>query len=96
MEKHFWVYILADGPYGTLYIGVTNDLARCVWEHREGLYKGHAKKHGIKQLVYYEEYPTAMEAIEREKKLKKWKREWKIELIKGFNFAWNDLYESLQ
>lgn len=96
MEKCFWVYILTDEPYGTLYIGVTNDLARRVWEHREGLYEGHAKKHGIKQLVYYEEYPTILEAIDREKKLKKWKRDWKKQLVDGFNPTWRDLYETLQ
>lgn len=95
MEKRFWVYILADEPYGTLYVGITNDLVRRSWEHREGLYKGHSKKYGIKQLVYYEEYPTAMDAITREKKLKKWRRDWKKQLINDFNPRWQDLYEQL-
>lgn len=94
-EKRFWVYILADEPYGTLYVGVTNDLARRAHEHREGLIKGHAKKHGIKMLVWYAEFPTALEAIAYEKKIKKWKRLWKIELVKKFNPKWLDLYEML-
>ena len=95
-EKRFWVYIVTDKPYGTLYIGVTNDLARRVYEHREGLVDGFTKKYGLKRLVYYEEYPTPVEAIEREKKLKKWKRDWKKQLIEKFNPTWRDLYVDLQ
>lgn len=95
MERRFWVYILSDEPYGTLYIGFTSSLPHRVYQHREGLLDGHTKKHGIKKLVYYEEYPTAEEGIMREKKLKKWKRDWKIELIKKFNPTWRDLYDDL-
>ncbi len=96
MDKTFFVYIVADKPYGTLYIGVTNDLFRRAWEHREGLYKGFTRKYGLKLLVYYESYPTAEEAIQREKAIKKWRRDWKVERIKAFNPTWKDLYETLQ
>ncbi len=95
MEKNFFVYIVTDKPYGTLYVGVTNDLARRVYEHREGLYKGFTKKHGLKMLVYYEVYGTAEEAIRREKAVKAWKREWKIHRIHEQNRTWSDLYEDL-
>jgi putative endonuclease len=95
MEKSFWVYILTSRPYGTLYIGVTSDLPRRCFEHREGLCDGFTKKYGIKMLVYCEEYPTAYEAITREKELKKWKREWKKQLIETINPTWRDLYEHL-
>jgi putative endonuclease len=95
MEKNYWVYIMADESYGTLYLGVTNDIARRAFEHREGLVKGHAKKHGIRMLVWCEEFPTAIEAIAAEKKIKKWKRQWKIDLVKKLNPKWLDLYETL-
>jgi putative endonuclease len=95
MEKCYWVYILADKPYGTLYVGVTNDIARRAYEHREGLVKGHTKKYGIKMLVWCAEFPTAMDAIAFEKKIKKWKRLWKIELVKKLNPQWLDLYDAL-
>ncbi len=95
MEKRYWIYILADKPFGTLYLGVTNNLARRAYEHREGMYEGFSKQQGIKDLVYYEEYSTALDAIAREKRLKKWKRNWKLDLIKKFNPDWKDLYETL-
>ena len=94
-EKTFWVYILADEPYGTLYIGVTSDLARRVYEHREGLIDGHTKKYGIKMLVWCGDFSTAIEAIAFEKKIKKWKRLWKIELVKKDNPKWTDLYNHI-
>ena len=94
-EKRFWVYILADEPYGTLYVGFTNDLARRTYEHREGLFEGYAKEYGIKMLVWYAEFPTALEGIAYEKKIKKWRRLWKIELVKKFNPKWQDLHETL-
>jgi len=94
-DKRFWIYIVADKPYGTLYLGVTSDLARRAYEHREGLYAGFTQKYGLKQLVYYEEHSSAEAAIEREKKLKKWKRNWKIQLIAKLNPTWRDLYLDL-
>jgi len=94
-DKRFWIYIVADKLYGTLYLGVTSDLARRAYEHREGLYAGFTQKYGLKQLVYYEEHSSAEAAIEREKKLKKWKRNWKIQLIAKLNPTWRDLYLDL-
>ncbi len=94
-DKRFWIYIVADKPYGTLYLGVTSDLARRAYEHREGLYAGFTQKYGLRQLVYYEEHSSAEAAIEREKKLKKWKRNWKIQLIAKLNPTWRDLYLDL-
>jgi len=96
MEKQFFVYIVTDKPYGTLYVGVTNDVARRSFEHREALYKGFTKQYGLKKLVYYESFATALEAIAREKAIKKWRREWKIHRIKAFNPTWRDLYDELQ
>ena len=80
---------------GTLYIGVTNDLARCVYEHREKLNDGITKKYNLTKLVFYEEYPTAEEAIAREKSMKKWNRSWKVRAIEDMNSDWRDLYLDL-
>ena len=90
-----WVYILASKPYGTLYTGVTNSLSRRIYEHREGITKGFTTKYQVHRLVWYEEYPTMPAAIHREKRLKKWKRFWKIALITELNPDWDDLYETL-
>ncbi len=96
MEKRFWVYIVTDKPYGTLYVGVTNDLSRRVYEHKHSVCKGFTKKYGLKLLVYAEEYPTALEAIQRKNCIKKWNREWKINnLIHTHNREWKDLGEQI-
>jgi putative endonuclease len=96
MDERYWVYIVTDKPYGTLYTGMTNDLARRVYEHKVGLYSGFTKRYGLGRLVYYEEYATALEAIRREKCIKKWNREWKINnLIHQQNREWRDLGEIL-
>jgi putative endonuclease len=95
MSKIYHVYILASKRNGTLYIGVTNDLPRRVWEHREGLIPGFTKTHGVKMLVYFEEFDDIHAAIRREKRLKKYKREWKINLIQAKNVEWVDLYETV-
>jgi putative endonuclease len=95
MEKRFFVYILASRLRGALYIGVTNDLARRVWEHREGLADSHTKRYRIKRLVYYEMHATAEAAIAREKKLKRWRRVWKDDLIEAGNRDWRDLYDDI-
>ena len=92
---YYYVYILASKRNGTLYIGVTNDLKRRVYEHKEGLVKGFTKKYTIKNLVYYEIFEDIYEAIKREKKLKKFSRKEKLELIEKENRLWNDLYEGL-
>jgi putative endonuclease len=89
------VYILASGRNGTLYVGVTSDLVRRVWEHRSDAVDGFTKRYGVHQLVYAEFHTTMEEAILREKRLKKWRRAWKIRLIQEDNPAWRDLYETL-
>lgn len=94
MEKDFYTYILASKKNGTLYIGVTSDLLKRVYEHKEGLADGFTKKYGVKTLVYYERYSTADDAITREKRMKEWKRQWKIELIEKDNPGWHDLYRN--
>jgi putative endonuclease len=91
----YWVYMLASAPGGTLYVGVTNDLVRRTYEHREGLADGFTRKYDVKKLVYFEAHDTAMAAIQREKNIKHWSREWKIDLIVRDNPAWNDLYDEI-
>ena len=95
MANTYFVYILTSGRNGTLYIGVTNDLVRRVWEHREGLVPGFTKRYDVKMLVYYEQFQNIGFAIHRETRLKKWKRQWKLELIESVNPDWNGLYEGL-
>jgi len=96
MKKTYYVYILASRRNGTLYIGVTGDLGRRVWEHREGLIPGFTKKYGVKMLVYFETFDDIHAAIARESRLKKYKREWKMNLIQKDNIEWRDLYETLE
>jgi putative endonuclease len=91
----FCVYILASRPGGTLYVGVTNDLVRRIFEHRQGLVPGFTKRYGVKMLVYYEQHDTALAAIQREKNIKHWPREWKIDLIISMNPDWRDLYDEI-
>lgn len=93
--RHGYVYILASKPYGTLYIGVTNNLARRVFEHREGIGSRFAKRYGVTQLVWYEMHETVPLAIQRETSLKRWKRDWKIDLVNEMNPQRRDLYETL-
>ena len=93
--KTYWIYILASRPRGTLYVGMTNDLLRRLYEHREGLNKGFTKEHNVKLLVYYEQHATAMAAIQREKNIKHWPRAWKINLIRSVNPDWRDLWDEI-
>lgn len=93
--KNYYVYILTNKPNGTLYIGVTNDLARRMYEHRNKLINGFTKKYNLKKLIYFEVFDRIEDAILREKRLKKWNRQWKIELIEKTNPNWIDLYERL-
>ena len=95
MSKSYFVYMLASKRNGTIYIGVTNDLGRRVWEHREGVASKFTKKYGVTRLVYYEVYDDVQAAIAQETRLKKYKREWKINLIQARNALWDDLYETL-
>ena len=93
MTNHaYYTYILASQKNGTLYIGVTNDLMRRVYEHKNGLVKGFTKKHKIKNLVHYEYMENIDDAIRREKQLKNWHRDWKKNLIERENPDWQDLY----
>jgi putative endonuclease len=87
--------MLADGPNGTLYVGVTSDLLRRVWQHREGLVEGFTKEYGLKRLVYYECHPEIRQALQREKNLKHWPRAWKVGLILRDNPQWADLYDQI-
>lgn len=91
-DHNYYVYILASDFIGTLYIGVTNDLERRVSEHRQKLVPGFTARHDITRLVYYELFTSIDAAIEREKKLKKWRRAWKIKLIEETNPGWRDLW----
>jgi len=91
----YWVYMLASGPGGTLYVGVTNDLVRRVYEHRQGLADGFTKKYGVKDLVYFEPHNEIANALQREKNIKHWSREWKIDLIVTSNPDWRDLYDEI-
>ena len=86
-----WAYIMTNGPNGTLYVGVTSDILRRVWEHREGLVDGFTKRHGLKRLVYLERFEDIRAAIQREHNIKHWSRAWKIRLILAENPQWTDL-----
>ena len=91
VKKEYYIYIMGnDRP--TLYIGVTNNLLRRVMEHKEGLVEGFTKKYNLKKLLYFEQCPEVLSVINREKQLKKWKREWKLQLIKKMNPGLKDLY----
>ncbi len=94
-DREYFVYMLASKPQGTLYIGVTNDLMRRVYEHREGLLPGFTKKYGVKMLVWYNSYGDINDAIAWEKKIKRWRRDWKKNLIERDNPHWIDLYPAL-
>lgn len=93
--RSFYVYIVAKHRHGALYVGVTSDLVRRVYEHRTGMAGGFTKRYGIKRLVYFEEHATAASAIQREKTIKHWSRNWKIHQIEKQNPLWRDLYDEL-
>ncbi len=95
MKKELRVYLLASKRNGTLYAGVTSDLIKRVWQHKNKVYDGFTKRYGVHRLVWYEPHETMISAIAREKAIKEWKRAWKIELIEAMNPEWKDLYESL-
>ena len=94
-DHEYFVYMLASKPQGTLYVGVTNDLMRRVYEHREGLLPGFTKKYGVKMLVWYSAYGDINDAIACEKRIKRWRRDWKKNLIEQDNPHWVDLYPAL-
>lgn len=91
----YYIYILASKRYGTLYIGITSDLKRRVYEHREKLADGFTKTYEVSMLVWYESTENVESAIKKEKQLKAWKREWKVDLIEKSNLEWRDLYYEL-
>ncbi len=95
VPRQYFVYLLASRKNGTLYCGMTNNLVRRAFEHREGLVEGFTRKHGVKTLVWFETHATAGAAITREKQIKEWQRGWKIELIESENPEWHDLFDSL-
>ena len=93
--KQYYVYILASRRDGILYIGVTNNLLKRVYEHKNNIVRGFTEKYNVHILVYYETYTNIYDAITREKRMKKWKRKWKIELIEKSNSQWRDLYSDI-
>ncbi|MEI9994494.1 MAG: GIY-YIG nuclease family protein [Rhizomicrobium sp.] len=96
MKEHvYYVYILASRRNGTLYVGVSNDVMRRTWEHKNDLIKGFTKKYGVHILVWYEVHEDISVAIAREKRLKRWNRAWKVKLIEQHNSGWNDIYDRL-
>ena len=95
MERAGYVYIMASGKNGTIYIGVTSDLAKRVWEHREGIVAGFTTRYGCKLLVWFEAFDDIQQARQRELQIKEWKRAWKVKRIEETNFDWDDLYPGL-
>jgi putative endonuclease len=93
--ENFYVYILAGEKNGTLYVGITSNLIKRIYEHKNNIVKGFTEKYKVHKLVYYEECSDIYEAIQREKQVKRWYRKWKIELIENFNPEWEDLYYKL-
>ncbi len=89
------VYILASRRNGTLYVGVTSDLIKRVWEHKSDAVDGFTKRYGVHDLVWFEQHATMLSAISREKAIKEWKRKWKLDLIEKLNSEWRDLYKDL-
>ncbi len=93
--KQFYVYILCSGRNGTLYTGVSSDLIKRVYQHKNDLADGFTKHYGVHQLAWYEVHESAESAITREKQIKKWNRKWKLELIEQYNSEWRDLYQDI-
>ncbi len=91
----YYVYLLASGEHGTLYLGVTNNLVRRTYEHRTKAVPGFTSRYGVNRLVWFESYGDPVSAITREKEIKKWRRDWKIALIERDNPDWRDLYEAI-
>jgi len=90
-----FVYMLTNRPNGILYVGVTNDLVRRIFEHRSGFVEGFTRRYGLKKLVYFERHETIRDAIQREHNIKHWSRTWKVRLIVATNPDWDDLYETI-
>ncbi len=95
MDIQPYVYMMASRRNGTLYIGVTSNLIKRIWEHKTNVVEGFTKQYGVHILVWYEAHETMESAIKREKALKKWRRKWKTDLVESFNPDWHDLYETI-
>ncbi len=95
MNKNGYIYIITNKKNGTLYIGVTSNLIKRIYAHKQKLVDGFSKRYGLSILVYFESFETIVDAIKREKQLKQWQRQWKITLIEKENENWDDLYESI-
>lgn len=95
MSKKFYVYILASKRNGTLYTGLTSDLRKRIWEHKNNAAEGFTSKHNVKLLVHFEHFDDFENAASREKNIKAWKRNWKLELIEKNNKTWRDLFEDI-
>ncbi len=95
MDKQFYVYILASKRNGTLYTGVTSNLVQRIYQHKQELVEGFTKKYEVKTLVYYEAHDNAESAIVREKRIKKWRRMWKLRLVEKMNPLWKDLFDEI-
>jgi putative endonuclease len=95
LSDRFYVYILASARNGTLYVGVTNDLARRMTEHKSGAVPGFTRQYGVNRLMYFEEYASILEAREREHNMKRWRRSWKLDLIEEHNPGWRDLSDEI-
>ena len=91
----YYVYIMASQRNGTLYIGVTSDLIKRIYEHKQGLAEGFTKQYNVKELVYFEQTSDVNSAIQREKQMKKWNRQWKLKIIEKYNPEWKDLYPEI-
>ena len=95
MDKDYYVYVLASQRNGTLYVGITSNLIKRIWEHKNKAIEGFTQKYNVDKLVYFEQYRDPKNAIKREKRLKKYNRQWKLELIEKENPEWRDLYNEL-
>jgi putative endonuclease len=95
MERHGFVYMVANRPNGTIYLGVTSDLPRRIWEHRTGAVEGFTKEHGCKLLVWYQKFDSLDAARQRELQMKEWKRAWKLREIERLNPEWDDLFDRI-
>jgi len=95
MNKNYYIYILASRRNGTLYVGITSDLIKRVWEHKNKIAEGFTSKYNVNKLVHYEKFNDVYDAIQREKRLKEWRRKWKLALIEANNPSWSDLYEQV-
>ena len=95
LTRSYFVYIMTNKKHGTLYTGVTNDLVKRTYQHKEGQVEGFTHKHGLKHLVWYEPFDDIEQAIAQEKRIKRWRREWKLQLVEKQNPDWDDLWEEI-